>query len=57
MSELSALDILGKQFGKRLRGYAPFEVHEFLSQFTGSHRRRRGRSSGGAQREKKSYHA
>jgi cell division initiation protein len=32
MSELSALDILGKQFSKRLRGYAPFEVHEFLSQ-------------------------
>jgi cell division initiation protein len=32
MSELSALDILGKQFAKRLRGYAPFEVHEFLSQ-------------------------
>ena len=32
MSDLSALDILGKQFGKRLRGYAPFEVHEFLSQ-------------------------
>ncbi len=32
MSELSALDILGKQFGRRLRGYSPFEVHEFLSQ-------------------------
>ena len=32
MSELTALDILGKQFGKRIRGYAPFEVHEFLSQ-------------------------
>ncbi len=32
MSELSALDILGKQFGRRFRGYAPFEVHEFLSQ-------------------------
>jgi cell division initiation protein len=32
MSELSALDILGKQFGRRIRGYAPFEVHEFLSQ-------------------------
>jgi len=31
MSELSALDILGKQFSKRLRGYAAFEVHEFLS--------------------------
>ncbi len=32
MAELSALDILGKQFNKRLRGYAPGEVHEFLSQ-------------------------
>jgi len=32
MSELSALDILGKQFARRFRGYAPFEVHEFLSQ-------------------------
>jgi cell division initiation protein len=32
MGELSALDILGKQFNKRLRGYAPIEVHEFLSQ-------------------------
>jgi cell division initiation protein len=32
MGELSALDILGKQFNKKLRGYAPIEVHEFLSQ-------------------------
>jgi cell division initiation protein len=32
MAELSALDILGKQFNKKLRGYAPVEVHEFLSQ-------------------------
>ena len=32
MAELSALDILGKQFNKKLRGYAPIEVHEFLSQ-------------------------
>ena len=32
MSELTALDILGKQFSRRVRGYAPFEVHEFLSQ-------------------------
>ncbi len=32
MAELSALDILGKQFNKKLRGYAPSEVHEFLSQ-------------------------
>jgi cell division initiation protein len=32
MSELSALDILGKQFTRRVRGYAPSEVHEFLSQ-------------------------
>jgi len=36
MSELSALDILGKQFDKRFRGYAPFEVHEFLSQIAGA---------------------
>jgi cell division initiation protein len=36
MSELSALDILGKQFGRRLRGYSPFEVHEFLSQIASS---------------------
>lgn len=32
MGELSALDILGKQFNKKLRGYSPIEVHEFLSQ-------------------------
>ena len=32
MGDLSALDILGKQFNKKLRGYAPIEVHEFLSQ-------------------------
>ena len=32
MVELSALDILGKQFSRRLRGYAAMEVHEFLSQ-------------------------
>ena len=32
MAELSALDILGKQFSKRLRGYSAAEVHEFLSQ-------------------------
>lgn len=32
MSELTALDILGKQFSRRVRGYAPFEVHEYLSQ-------------------------
>lgn len=36
MSDLSALDILGKQFGRRLRGYSPFEVHEFLSQIASS---------------------
>jgi cell division initiation protein len=36
MSELSALDILGKQFGRRIRGYSPFEVHEFLSQIASS---------------------
>ena len=32
MVELSALDILGKRFSRRLRGYATAEVHEFLSQ-------------------------
>ncbi len=32
MAELSALDILGKQFGRRFRGYSAFEVHDFLSQ-------------------------
>ena len=31
MTELSPLDILGKTFSSRLRGYAPEEVHEFLS--------------------------
>jgi cell division initiation protein len=36
MLELSALDILGKQFSRRLRGYAPMEVHEFLSQIATS---------------------
>lgn len=36
MSELTALDILGKQFSRRMRGYAPFEVHEFLSQIASS---------------------
>jgi cell division initiation protein len=32
MAELSALDILGKHFSRRFRGYSAFEVHEFLSQ-------------------------
>lgn len=32
MSELSPLDILGTTFSKRLHGYDPQEVHDFLSQ-------------------------
>ena len=36
MTELSPLDILGTKFGKRMRGYDPLEVHEFLSQLAGS---------------------
>ena len=32
MNELSPLDILGKTFTTRFRGYAPEEVHEFLNQ-------------------------
>lgn len=35
MSELSPLDILGKTFAKRLNGYAPEEVHEFLTEVAG----------------------
>jgi DivIVA domain-containing protein len=31
MPELTALDILGTTFAKRLNGYAPDEVHEFLT--------------------------
>ncbi len=32
MTEMSPLDILGKKFSKRVGGYDPLEVHEFLSQ-------------------------
>lgn len=32
MSELTPLDILGTTFGRKLQGYAPDEVHRFLSQ-------------------------
>ncbi len=32
MAELTALDILGTTFGKRLNGYAPDEVHAFLTE-------------------------
>lgn len=32
MAEIAPLDILGKTFSKRLKGYDPGEVHEFLSQ-------------------------
>jgi cell division initiation protein len=32
MSELSPLDILGTTFSRRLHGYDPQEVHDFLSQ-------------------------
>jgi DivIVA domain-containing protein len=32
MSELTALDILGTTFAKRLNGYAPDQVHEFLTE-------------------------
>ncbi len=32
MAELTPLDVLGKTFGKRLNGYDPREVHEFLGE-------------------------
>jgi cell division initiation protein len=32
MSDLSPLDILGKSFKRRFKGYDPDEVHEFLTQ-------------------------
>ena len=32
MSELSPLDILGKKFAIRFRGYPPMEVHEYLTE-------------------------
>ncbi len=31
MSEFAPMDILGKKFAKRLTGYAPIEVHDYLS--------------------------
>jgi cell division initiation protein len=36
MTELSPLDVLGKTFSTRLRGYAQEEVHEFLTQVASS---------------------
>jgi DivIVA domain-containing protein len=36
MSELSPLDILGKAFSRRVTGYAPLEVQEFLTQVAGN---------------------
>ncbi len=32
MTDLSPLDVLGKTFGRRLHGYDPQEVHEFLGE-------------------------
>lgn len=32
MSELAPMDILGKRFEKEFRGYAPMEVHEYLTE-------------------------
>jgi DivIVA domain-containing protein len=31
MPEFAPMDILGKKFSKRLNGYAPIEVHEYLA--------------------------
>jgi DivIVA domain-containing protein len=36
MSELSPLDILGKKFPVKLRGYPPNEVHEYLTEIAGT---------------------
>lgn len=36
MSELSPLDILGKRFGIRFRGYPAAEVHEYLTEIAGA---------------------
>ncbi|MGD8441321.1 MAG: DivIVA domain-containing protein [Holophagae bacterium] len=36
MSELSPLDILGKKFPIKLRGYPPNEVHEYLTEIAGT---------------------
>lgn len=35
MSELSPMDVLGASFNKRLNGYDPQQVHEFLSEVAG----------------------
>jgi len=32
MSEISPLDVMGKTFGKKLHGYDPQQVHEFLGE-------------------------
>ncbi len=36
MTDISPLDILGKSFGHQLRGLAPAEVHQFLSEVAGA---------------------
>ncbi|MFV2073436.1 MAG: DivIVA domain-containing protein [Thermoanaerobaculales bacterium] len=36
MSELAPLDILAKKFSKKLNGYAPLEVHEYLTEMAGT---------------------
>ena len=36
MSELSPLDILGKKFAVKLRGYPANEVHEYLTEIAGA---------------------
>lgn len=36
MSELSPMDVLGASFNKRLNGYDPHQVHEFLSNVAGA---------------------
>ena len=36
MSELSPLDILGKKFAIKFRGYPANEVHEYLTEIAGA---------------------
>ena len=36
MSELAPLDILAKKFSKKFNGYAPLEVHEYLTDMAGT---------------------
>ena len=31
MSEFAPMDILGKKFTKKMNGYSPLEVHEYLT--------------------------